>query len=488
MNNLCNTEFKEFGKYLHSPFFNESEGLVKLYELFNKHYPGINAQVLCKKELFGILYPDESYNDKKLTDRLSSMLKHAEDYLAFSALKKDKTNVLKWSLKVLGEKNLDKHFDSKLRELLNQIEKQSLEYDDYLFHLYDVKNQMAKYYINKESLGRTTKFSGSLIESMNVFTLFSVVTILKHAVTMINIRHHVVIDFNDKVFDWVIKVTEDKFFLEYPVIKLLRGLILLSKSNSESEYFSLKDLLFRSKEVLHPEEQRVISIELYNYSKRRALAGSKKFQKENFAFMKKMVKMGAYSSEQGYMTESAYLSFASQAMAEKDFVWAERFVTDYKDKVSPARRENAHTYISSILNYHKGNHDRALRGLSKVIATDFYYLLRTKNYTTRIFFELGEYEQTIRNINSFRAYLSTNQNIPPSVKERFSRFLCYLDRMVRAIMESDKFKLVKLKRELRTNVQTENKSWLLEQIEKAEPSPKPSPKAKPNLISKISKV
>jgi hypothetical protein len=439
-----------------------------MYELLKKKHPNISSQTLNNQTLFQHLYGSQNYDDKKVRDRLSSLLKHAENYLAFSVLKRDQITIAEKAIKILEEKNLEKHLDAKIRELEKYLKQQNLETDDYLFHLHYAKYEAANYYINKQSLGGTSKLSHSMEDSTRFFVLFSIVRVLKHAVTMLNIAHHVAVNLDNKLFDWALEISNEKPFSDYPVIILLRGLIMLTSKHRDvsKNYYGLKKLLMECKDSLHREELRLIAIELYNYSKRRALEGDMKFRKENYAFMKTLIAMEAYSLEGKYMSESAYLTFASQAMSEGDFKWAEKFIDDCKEKLSPMRRGNAYTYILSLVDYYKKNYSNALKGFNRVKLADFYYQLRIKNYTSRIYFELGEYEQVFRVINAFRAYLSTNKIIPQYVKTRFSKYLSYLDRMTRAKTAKDEFKLKQLGKELRTENQAENKEWLMEQLTK----------------------
>jgi hypothetical protein len=137
---------------------------------------------------------------------------------------------------------------------------------------------------------------------------------------------------------------------------------------------------------------------------------------------------------------------------------------DYKSKVSPAGAENAYQYCNALLCYRKGKLNEALSFLAEVKIEDFYYYIRVKNQTSKIYFEQCEYESLLSLIDTFKHYLSSSEEIPDFIKARFSSYVNYLARVVHAKLADDSFHLKKLRDEIETSPVFENKSWLLEKI------------------------
>ena len=64
------TEFNDFGKFVKSPFFNESQKLILLYELLKENYPVFNSGLFNNRKIFELLYPEEKKYVSKSTESL----------------------------------------------------------------------------------------------------------------------------------------------------------------------------------------------------------------------------------------------------------------------------------------------------------------------------------------------------------------------------------------------------------------------------------
>jgi len=66
---LSPEEFRQFYRYIRTPFFTKSADLLKLYEAIRKHYPDFNSPKLEKERLFKHLYPKETFNDARFLSK-----------------------------------------------------------------------------------------------------------------------------------------------------------------------------------------------------------------------------------------------------------------------------------------------------------------------------------------------------------------------------------------------------------------------------------
>src|SRR5881396_316321 len=76
-------EFREFGEYVRSPFFNKNEGVIKLYHYISKQYPELEAKDLKKEEVFGKLFPGTAYNSGFMKTIIFNLTRLTEDYLGY---------------------------------------------------------------------------------------------------------------------------------------------------------------------------------------------------------------------------------------------------------------------------------------------------------------------------------------------------------------------------------------------------------------------
>lgn len=57
VSSLSSQEFREFGDYVRSPFFNKNESVSKLYDYLALSYPDFEEDILNKELLFKKLFP-----------------------------------------------------------------------------------------------------------------------------------------------------------------------------------------------------------------------------------------------------------------------------------------------------------------------------------------------------------------------------------------------------------------------------------------------
>ena len=75
-------EIKEFGEYVHSPFFNKNQSVMKLYDYIRKQYPEFRSEKLKKEFVFNALFPRAEYNDGFMRTLIFLLTQNAEQYLS----------------------------------------------------------------------------------------------------------------------------------------------------------------------------------------------------------------------------------------------------------------------------------------------------------------------------------------------------------------------------------------------------------------------
>src|SRR5260221_13535859 len=133
ISSLDRGEFKEFGKFIRSPYFNENKRLVDLYNLLKTHYPDFSKRSFTKEILYKKLFGSKAYNDGTMRKLLSQFQGAAEEYITYSGI--ENTGPFQKKLALLhsfDEKKLDKLFSINFKEL-NVIYKKPANLDDDYF-------------------------------------------------------------------------------------------------------------------------------------------------------------------------------------------------------------------------------------------------------------------------------------------------------------------------------------------------------------------
>ena len=74
------TEITQFGKFLQSPYFNNSKLLIQLFQVLKKHHPDFDSKVLERRRISRKLFPNQKFQEKKLSNLFSDMDKLIEKF------------------------------------------------------------------------------------------------------------------------------------------------------------------------------------------------------------------------------------------------------------------------------------------------------------------------------------------------------------------------------------------------------------------------
>src|SRR3989304_9957186 len=141
-------EFRKFGLYVHSPFFNRETVQNKFYIILKKYYPLFNGRDFNKEKVFKKLYPAKKYNEGVMRNILSNMLTLAENFLAVN---KFMQNQVELNITLLGRLTDKKQFllFRKAEKLLDKLLDRT-ESKDYDYYYNKFRLELKKYNNNKK--------------------------------------------------------------------------------------------------------------------------------------------------------------------------------------------------------------------------------------------------------------------------------------------------------------------------------------------------
>lgn len=466
-------EFDRLEKFVNSPFFNSSEQLIALFNLLKEYHPEYTG--LTKEKIFDHFYPKEIYKDKKVRDLLSRLLELVESFLGQLEFEKKQNMRNAFIMNQLIERNLKRHYNSKLKESEKKLREQTNIDDYYLYsnYLFSKLNKLsASIFSNISYEEKSNEF---MFREFDYFLDYAIYGILKYTFELFISKYAINNEFNpelpEKIIEYLDKYPRDK----YPIIPILRNVLKLQKRENESLsdedvniYHILKKQLEENSSAIHHDDKKSIYVYLVNYTRLKSLASNKYFKDDHYQLVKYSIENDMYPKEGKYFNEASFVVVASTAMINKDFKWAEEFIEKFKHELKDDVRENAYTLSMANLKYRTGKHEEALQYLVKVSIEDIYYQLKVKNLQIKIHYELGNFEMCASVIDSFRHFLSSVKQFPEFIKTRFVNYVNFTSRMVNVHLGGDPRNMVLINKEIQSISQekVESKSWLLAQAEK----------------------
>lgn len=460
------SEITEFGKFVNSPFHNESQKLINLYTYLKKFYPKFEDKKFMKEEAYSSMYGSDKYNDKKLRDRFSDLLRLSEEYLAMVNLKKLSRDEKILTLYEYKDRGLLLHFEKKFSEIRHMIGKSKVLdiqvlYDSFLIEA--IKGDFAEY---KNLLGKRKNSNVQLEYEVENFIKFFVTKMLLYYITMGNWAMHTNHKFDYKLYEPIMKFVEENKLNEPPILRAAYLMLKMEEDkNNEEFYFELKKLFKSEVNSFSIYDKTMVAVTLYNYAQKRYMEGNEKFSVERFEQIKLQLLYKTFSSVNGFIQREQYINAILIPISLNKTDWAEKFAEEYKDKIKPENREDTLAFASASLMHAKKKYGEALEKLAAIKDVDYIYYFRIKTLQAKIYFEQKDFEKLLSLIDSFKHYITGNPLIPNENVARYKNFIGVLYSLTMLAIKNDEYKLSKLIRKINNFSYydiTTNKSWLLE--------------------------
>ncbi len=126
-------EYRDFGEFVASPFFNKNEAVVKLYDYIRLHFPDLSGAAFEKESVFASIFPNVEYNDGFMRTIMFNLTQLAEDFLAYSNFKNRGVHETLHLVNELNNRVLDKQVLKNLRQAAERLDK--YEYEDETYFL-----------------------------------------------------------------------------------------------------------------------------------------------------------------------------------------------------------------------------------------------------------------------------------------------------------------------------------------------------------------
>lgn len=461
-------EFKEFGEFVRSPFFNKNMHVKRLYDYLRKFYPEFKDNKLNKDIVFSTLFPDKPYNDGFLRTVIYNLGKLAEDFLAYVNFRKDDLNRGLNLLKELNERKLEKVFLKYYSEIEEDIMNIQYHDSDYYLKKYELQQQKEIYmdwskYKQKDFKNYTPNTVTYIDDELTSFYLTKA---LNHYRFMLDKNMYEQIEYNfdfiDYIFDFL--MNKDKYFKNKLKIKLHLNEALLIKEKEEKYYDVLKQILINEHNKLSQSDLYSLHNILQSHCVYMGYQNHTGYTKERFELYKICLKLKLYAAaEHIYFDDLMFGNIVSTAITIGDLEFTENFIEQYKNMLAPDNTDVVINYSYSRLYFGKKDFEKALWHLNNIKSIKhIQYKLPVRDLVLKCYYELGLTSQAVYYIDSYRHFLNNNRSSLSDERfERISNFLRFYTRLVKCREKNSGKDFLKLKEDVESTPNTLERNWLL---------------------------
>ncbi len=456
-------EIFRLGDFLRSPYFNKNENNIRLAEAVLEYLPAFDSPELTEEKIFKKIFPGEEFDYFKIKNIISDVYSLTSEFLKISISQSRHLDGEINLLNALHDRKLDniyRHREKKVKsELLNA-------------EIKDEDNYLSQYQLERVNIAHY-KFSGAAYSFNSIQTEFD--SFLKYSLTgllrlyskMLHNKNHGNISFDMKMFENVWKYAKEMEFNDNPSCKVYKQIIALELSKKESDYKKLLEIKEEYRRKIPVEEFYYILQEQNSFAAYRLKQGDESYYMERFSAFREMIENKFMDT--GYLIFPNVISVYTSACMVDEFVWAEDFLRNAANGISPAEEKlNTLNYCRGFLAFRQKEFGKALQLFTKTNFRLYLMKVMVKSYSARILYEQNLYDQTLSSVDTFRHYLKSEKMMAEDQKNSHYEFLRNLAELARlkfeGINKTNKEDLVMLKRQI-SQMSTNPlgaKNWLIE--------------------------
>lgn len=467
-------EAREFKKWLQSPFHNQREDVIQLFEYLTQNNNLEKEKNLSKAKIYSKLFPGESFDDAKIRQTIHFLQKQIDEYLTYTELHQNETACKIALLRAFRKKNLEKFAVKSIKTISELQEKYPYLDFNFLWNQYLFQQEVYEF-STSQSKGRTSQIN--LQEVVDALDKVYFASRIKQSCAMMAHKNVFKTEYSDgligEIIDFVSKnssslLTEPAIsfyyygYLTYPSVK---------SENSEASFFELKNNILELGHLFPLEEIQDILTMASNYCIRCINQGKSAFVQEAFDLYKYGVenKILFNGNKQGAKWDFMNITRVGSQL-EQQFTWVENFIENYQEFLDERERDNVVHFCKAKLYYAEGNYDDSMVELSKVKEDDVLLNLSAKHTLLKIYYEKDEIEALESLMDSMAKYIK-RKDVPSNYRMVYENII-KLTRKISRINPYNKDQMNALKQEIEKApaLPYSEREWLIKQVTDMQPS------------------
>ncbi|MEM1319885.1 MAG: hypothetical protein AAGG75_06480 [Bacteroidota bacterium] len=458
-------ELTNFRKFLISPFFNENQELIALFDLLDhilrKDADKRTEQECSKQYIWQQLFGQRPYNDAYMRRLSSDLVRMTQQYMAYKCFKKHPLNEPTSLLEAYNYPALNKHFVGLVRQTRLTQEKLGLRNAETHYN-----KHLIEYYchLHLDQLGLKRKDFENLEKSDYHLDCFYISKKLKTYCEALDYQNFFSHATNIQLFPQFLSYVEQGPYFDEPSVKVYYLVArMLQEPQKESWFQQAKDYLERHFNSFPLVELQSLYTHLKNYCiDKRINNGHSEYFAELFSIYKTSLERELLF-EKGLLAPNHYKNIITVGLHIKEFDWVENFIQQYTPQLPTENQENALNYNLAKVYFHQEEYEKVIEQLREVEYKNLVYALGGKLMLLKTYYELEEQSALDSLIDSFRIYLRRNRQIARDVKQQYMNMLRFTKKLV-SLPPYNRAAAAKLETQIQHCKAMTAKQWLLEKV------------------------
>ncbi len=439
-------------KFLRSPFFNQRDDVIMLFDLLIKN-PGIRGG-----ELYSSLFPNTPYDDQKLRLVKSYLFRLIEKYLAVREFSDDDIARQYYLTIAYRKRGLGDYFKKafkKARNLLDNQPERNSRFFEYNYRLHWEEHLLT----SKDSpsdIKNLVDLSETLDLSYITQKLKNMCLIAAHQ----SIYHS---EIEPGLSDEVLEYVQKSNLLEIPAVAIyLFGYQMFDDKKAEGAFQQFKSLVLEHGTAFPGEEIRDLYLMAINYCVRQLNDGNEAYAREAFELYQEGLKK-EFLLDNGQLSRFTYHNIVAIGLKIGEYNWVDFFIHTFKNGLQRKYRDSSFSFSSAQLEFSRKKYGAVLELLQRANYRDLLLNLRAKTLLLKTYYELQENDLLSAHLDAMTNYIR-RKRIMGYHKTNYQNIIRYT-RKVLNVNPYDK----KAKSQLAVLIEKEEvlteRNWLLERLE-----------------------
>jgi len=454
-------ELNRFGKFLRSPYFNEDERLIQLFEILAPHFKQQTHDSLQQKAIWKAIFGKAKFHAVKFARLFSDLLKKLEEFVVIDKLKQDSGRKQRNFLTHLTEKRLAKNYPEAAKLARKRLEETPYRDGDYYLQLFKLE-AVENTFIELQNLRTTEK---NLLQTTNALDIFYLINKLNYLAAILHYKNFLSLEGDIKLMHEVLQHLENNDYSNVPAVAINYRIVLSLKEPENEEHFNLLKKLLEQHYAVFPKQgaQNMYAFAV-NYCIRKINFGKTEYVKELLGMYQKMLKAELMTDDGGMISQFDYKNIVTVGLRAGDVKWTSQFIKDYKNHLPKEVQQNAYTFNLAKLYFYQKKYDQVLPLLQNVEYTDIFYQLDSKTTLIKVYYELGSYLPLMSLKESFAIMLRRKKFISEQNRINYMNFIRFTMKLFRADVK-DTQKINAIKKAITETSNIADKGWLMEKAE-----------------------
>lgn len=451
LSSFSKKELKVFTRFVDSPYYNTNNELLRLLAVLKNYHPDFEKTKLEKADIFQLLYPKKSYNDKRIRYLMSDLLKLGEQFVLAENLKQKTTENSLDLAHEFAKRKLHKSYLQLHSQVRKELDQKELATTDYFLQKISLTD-LEEIYATQQG-HRLVKDDPQ--QASNDLNRYFVLKKLKYACSILSRQAVVKQGFQLSLPpNWMEWISQNDYWGEAIISAYAAVFMALKHQDQPKHFHRLSTWLLQNNAGYALKDLKELHLYAINYCARRIREGKGEYTDEALAIYLNGIHNGALL-EDGYFSPWSFGNVVKLALRLEKYDWIEAFMENHKHYLKEEFRPNTMLYNYAELYCYKKDFSKALNLLVQVEFSDLSYHLGSRIMLAKIYYELKEYQALTSLMNAFIIYLKRNKKISDAIRATCLNFCDFLFMIIRNKTEN-------LDKKILTVSLLTDRDWLLE--------------------------